>query len=168
MTLELLPHYTRTSITIAETVPGSSAQQRALAASEQDQRRLWALAGQALDREPTGSATRLYVESLNEMIDAQSTRVHGLGNRVPTAVLVLEVAGAAVALGALALHLSLQLSSIGRGLAATFGAALLVTVLLTVSFDLDRPTRGFIRVPSTPLVDVYTSMSDPPAARPPS
>jgi len=46
-------------------------------------------------------------------------------------------------------------------------AALLVTVLLVVSFDLDRPTRGFIRVPPTPLVDVYTSMSDPPAAGPP-
>src|SRR3954469_4445216 len=44
-TLELMPRYTRTSIVIAETVPGSSAQQRALDASQRDQRRLWALAG---------------------------------------------------------------------------------------------------------------------------
>ena len=101
------------------------------------------------------------------MFDAQSTRVYALSNRVPTAVLVVEVVGAAVALGALALHLALHLSSIGRGLEATVGAALLVTLLMIVSFDLDRPTRGFILVPSSPLVDVYTSMSDPPAAGPP-
>ena len=39
-TLELMPRYTRTSIAIAETIPGSPAQQRALDASRRDQRRL--------------------------------------------------------------------------------------------------------------------------------
>jgi hypothetical protein len=167
LTLQLLPRYTRTSISIADTVPGSAAQQRALAASEHDQRRLWALAAAALDREPTASAPRLYVDSLNEMFDAQSTRVYALANRVPTPVLVVEVAGAGVALAALALHLALHLSTIRRGLAATIVAAVLVTVLLAVTFDLDRPTRGLIRVPSTPLSDVYATMSDPPAAAAP-
>jgi hypothetical protein len=33
-----------------------------------------------------------------------------------------------------------------------------------VTFDLDRPSRGLIRVPATPLVDVYRSMAAPPAA----
>jgi hypothetical protein len=168
MTLELLPRYTRTSISIADTVPGSSAQQRALAESEQDQRRLWALAGAALDQEPNASAPRLYVDSLNGMFDAQSTRVYALANRVPTTVLLVEVVGAAVALGALALHLALHLSTIRRGLAATVVAALLVTVLLVVTFDLDRPTRGLIRVPATPLVDVYSTMLQPPAAAAPN
>jgi hypothetical protein len=167
-TLEVLPGYTRTSIAIADAVPGSSAQQRALAVSEQDQRQLWALAGEALDQEPTASAPRLYVDALNEMFDAQSTRVYALANRVPTAVLVLEVVGAALALGALGLDLALHLSTIRRGLAATVAAALLVTVLLVVTFDLDRPTRGLIRVPATPLVDVYSSMSAPPAAQAPN
>jgi hypothetical protein len=163
-TLDLLPRYTQTSIAIAQTVPGSPAEDRALATSELDQRRLWALAGQALDLRPVDSAPRLYVESLNEMFDAQSTRVYALANRVPTAVLLVEVAGAAVALGALAVQLSLHLSTLRRGLAATVVAALLVTVLLVVTFDLDRPSRGLIRVPATPLVDVYRSMAAPPAA----
>jgi hypothetical protein len=166
MTLELMPGYTRTSIAIAQSVPGGAAQQRLLARSERDQRRLWALAGAALDQQPNASAPRLYVESLNEMFDAQSTRVYALDNRVPTAVLVVEVVGAAVALGALALHLALHFPTILRGLAATVVAALLVSLLLVVTFDLDRPTRGLIRVPATPLVDVYSSMSDPPAAVP--
>ncbi|MGY1631966.1 hypothetical protein ACI784_09725 [Geodermatophilus sp. SYSU D01186] len=166
-TLDVLRRYTRTSIEIADSVPGSPAQQAALSASERDQRRLWSLAGDALEREPVASAPRLYVESLNEMFDAQSTRVYALTNRVPTAVLVVEVVGAAVALGALALHLALHLSSIRRGLATTVVAALLVTVLLVVTFDLDRPARGLIRVPATPLVDVHASMSGPPASSAP-
>jgi hypothetical protein len=163
-TLHLLPHYARTSIAIADRVPGSAAQEQALAASARDQRRLWALAGQALDQEPTASAPRLYVESLNETFDAQSIRVYALANRVPTAVLLVEILGAALALGALALHLALHLTTVRGGLTATMVAALLVTVLLVVTFDLDRPTRGLIRVPATPLVDVSSSMSAPPAA----
>jgi hypothetical protein len=52
------------------------------------------------------SAPRLYVETLHEMVDAQTDRVCGLSDRVPTTVLLLEVAGAAVAIAALALHLA--------------------------------------------------------------
>ena len=69
---------------------------------------------------------------------------------MPGAVLVLEVFGAAVALGLLALHISV----LGRGLVAMVAAAVLVTLLLLVIFDLDRPTRGIITVPATPLVSV--------------
>ncbi|MGY1741057.1 MULTISPECIES: bestrophin-like domain [unclassified Blastococcus] len=165
--LELLRAYTRTSIAIADTVPGSDAQARALAESDTHQRALWALAGQALADAPVDSAPRLYVETLNESFDAQSARVYALGNRVPTAVLVVEVVGAAVALGALALQLGLHLETLGRGLAATLAAAGLVTVLLVVTFDLDRPTRGSIRVPDTPLSDVLVTISEPPAAAAP-
>jgi hypothetical protein len=43
-------------------------------------------------------------------------------------------------------------------------AAGLVTLLLLVTFDLDRPTRGLIEVPSIPLVSLRASMSLPPAA----
>jgi hypothetical protein len=46
-------------------------------------------------------------------------------------------------------------------------AVLLVTLLLGVTFDLDRPTRGLIQVPATPLVDVRSTMSAPPAANAP-
>jgi hypothetical protein len=166
-TLEVFPRYTRTSIAIAETVPGSRAQDRALAESAADQRRLWALAGQALDAAPADSAPRLYVEALNEMFDAQSTRVYALGNRVPTAVLVVEVVGAAVALCALSLQLALHLRDLRRSLATALVAAALVTVLLVVTFDLDRPTRGLIRVPAAPLSDVYATMSGPPVAAAP-
>ena len=162
--LALLRTYTDTSISLSGTVPGSAADVRALARSEQEQRRLWALAGQALDGAPEASAPRLYVEALNDMFDAQSSRVYGLTNRVPTTVLLLELAGAAIAVAALALHLA----TFGRGVPTILVVSLLVTVLLVVTFDLDRPARGLIRVPDTALVDVRTSMTQTPAAAAPA
>jgi hypothetical protein len=79
-------------------------------------------------------------------------------------VLTLEVFGAAAALGLLALHISI----LGRGLVAMLAATALVTLLLLVTFDLDRPTRGLIRIPSTALADVRASMVLPPAAQGPT
>ena len=54
------------------------------------QRRLW-LAGEALVAAPVASAPRLYVDSLNGTFDAQSTRVASRNNRVPGAILALEL-----------------------------------------------------------------------------
>jgi hypothetical protein len=102
----------------------------------------------------------LYIESLNAMIDSDGVRVAGLNNRVPNAVLLLEVVGAAAGLALLAFYLAV----LGRGLLTVLLAAGLVTMLLLVTFDLDRPTRGLITVPATPLTSLRTSMALPPAA----
>ena len=162
--LDLLARYTDTSIRLSEAVPSSAAADEAVADGQELQRELWALAGQALDGAPTASAPRLYVESLNEMIDMQTVRVAALNNRVPGAVLALEVVGAAVALGLLAFYLAI----VGRGVVTVVLAAALVTMLLLVTFDLDRPTRGVIRVPDTPLTNLRASMELPPTAKAPT
>jgi hypothetical protein len=161
--LELLRRYTDLALAVSKEVPGSSAMRQTTAAQGVLQRRLWRLGGEAMASAPVASAPRLYVDSLNSTIDLQSARLAGLSNRVPGAVLGLEVIGAAVALGLLALHISL----LGRGLAPVLAAAVLVTLLLLVTFDLDRPTRGLIKVPATPLVALRASMALPPAAKGP-
>jgi hypothetical protein len=158
--LDLLRRYTDLALAVSREVPGSPAIRRTTASEGVLQRRLWRLAGEAIAAAPVASAPRLYVESLNETIDQQSARLSTLSNRVPGAVLGLEVIGAAIALGLLALHISL----LGRGLAPMLAAAGLVTLLLLVTFDLDRPTRGLITVPATPLESVRASMALPPAA----
>jgi hypothetical protein len=158
--LDLLRRYTTLTISITEEVPSSTAMQRTTAVQEVLQRQLWRLAGQSLAEAPVASAPRLYVDSLNETIDQESVRLSALNNRVPGAVLALEVFGAAVALGLLAVHISI----LGRGLIPMLSAAVLVTLLLLVTFDLDRPTRGLITVPATPLESLRASMALPPAA----
>jgi hypothetical protein len=136
--LSLLTSYADTSIRLSKAVPGSASARRAIVDGGRLQRQLWRFAGEALAGSPTGSATRLYVDSLNAMIDMQTVRVSALANRVPQAVLVIEIVGAAVALGLLAMYLAI----LERGVFTVFLAAAMVSLLLLITFDLDRPTRG--------------------------
>ena len=162
--LQMLKTYTDTEIALSAAVPGSDESVAAAAAGSDLQRQLWSLAGQALDRDPVGSATRLYVDSLNAMIDQQTVHLAAMSNRVPGTVLALEVLGAAAALGLLAVYLAV----LGRGVLPVLLGATLVAILLFVTFDLDRPTRGLIQVEPTALVAQRASMELPPAATGPT
>ena len=158
--LALFRQYTDLAIRVAHEVPGSSSMRRTTAQEGVLQRRLWRLGGRSIAAAPVASAPRLYVDSLNDTFDDQEARLSALNNRVPGAVLAVEVIASAVALGLLAVHIAI----LGRGFGPVLLAAALVSVLLLVTFDLDRPTRGLIKVPATPLVTVRASMELPPAA----
>jgi hypothetical protein len=161
--LPLLVKYADDELRLTDDKPGSDGADATIAHASALQDRLWALAGQAIREEPTASAPRLYEDSLNEMIDQQTVRVAGLENRVPTEVLLLELIGAAGAMFLVGLHVGL----LGRSLTPLLLAAGLVTFLLYVNFDLDRPTRGFIEIPDAPLATLRASMDKPPAYPPP-
>jgi hypothetical protein len=161
--LKLLVAYDKSAIRLSEYVPGSATELAVTGNEDRLQRQLWGLAGKALDAEPAASAPRLYTETLNEMIDAQTVRIAALNNQVPGAVLLLEIFGAAVALGLLSAYLAV----VGRGLAGVLLASVLVAALLFVTSDLDRPTRGPIQIPDTVLKQQYASMRLPPAAAAP-
>jgi hypothetical protein len=158
--LVLLHDYARLALRLSSEVPASPAMLHTVAAERNIQRQLWGLAGQALDAAPVANAPRLYVESLNDMIDQLTVRVGALVNRVPGAVLAVELFGAGAALGLLGLYLSV----LGRGWQPMVLAAALVTMLLLVTFDLDRPIRGLISIPSTPYQSLVASMNQPPAS----
>jgi len=162
--LQLLRQYTDASLKLSHAVPTTPRFGRVVARQDTLQRRLWTLAGDALAAAPRDSAPRLYVDSLNAMIDQQTVRVAALNNRIPNAVLALEVFGAALAFGLLALYTAMH----GRGATTVVLAGALMTVLLLIIFDLDRPTRGLIRVPDAALVALRASMTSSPAASGPS
>ncbi len=145
---------------LADEVPDDDRFDEVLVEISDLQRDLWTLAGDAVRDDPTGTAPRLYVETLNEMIDTHTSRVSSLRNRVPSTVVMLQVVGSAIALGVLSLYLTL----LGRGVVTSLVAAFVVILILFISFDLDRPNRGLITVPDGPLVNVRESMDQPPAA----
>jgi hypothetical protein len=90
LSLPLYVKYVDASLRLSNSVPASPAAKSAIAAESVLQRHLWSLAATALDAQPAQSAPRLYLESLNEMIDLQTTRVSALNNRVPSAILLVE------------------------------------------------------------------------------
>ena len=105
--LDLLVAYTESAVRLSENMPGSAEENAVAARGTALQRRLWTLAGQAVDAAPTASAPRLYIETLNEMIDAQTDPGRGAEQPGPEAVLWLEILGASIALGLLAAYLAL-------------------------------------------------------------
>jgi len=153
--LDLIERYTDEAIVLAHQEPGSARFKASSARMEAMQEQLWTLAGDAMKADPAGNASRLYVETLNETIDAHSSRVASLNNRVPPSVMWLLIIGSAVALAALSLYLSL----LGRGLTTSLVATAVLLVTLFVSFDLDRPVRGFITVPTTALDQARAAMT---------
>ena len=158
--LELLKQYGDARIALSESVPDSTRFEVAANKSVEIQNSLWTLAGDALNRDPVASAPRLYVETLNEMIDAHTTRIAALDNRIPPPVLWLQILASALALG----FLGMFLGSHESGVFLALLAAGLVAVMLLVIFDLDRPERGLITIPDGPIVAVRASMNAPPAA----
>lgn len=161
--LDLLRSYTDARIDLGHTVPGSDAFDRVEARTERLQNELWRVAGEALERQPTQTATRLYVETLNETIDQDTSRVAALENRIPDTVLWLQLMATALAVGVLAVYLAAH----DRGLTMALVAAGLVTIIVLAIFDLDRPHRGTITVPDQVLVGLRRSMDEPPAANGP-
>ena len=162
--LLLLRQYTDSRLALSQAVPGRAGFKKAVADANTIQNLLWGLAGTALGNDPSGSATRLYVDSLNDMIDLHTTRISALGNRVPSAVAYLQLVGGSFAVGLLAMYLAM----LHRSVTTALLAAGMVMVILLVIFDLDRPRRGLITVPSTPLAALRASMDQPPPAKAPT
>lgn len=160
--LDALRSYSDSAVALSEVPPSSTEFNLIANGIGELHRRLWEQAGGALQAAPEASAPRLYAETLNEMIDVHAERTDSLRNRVPSPVLVLLVAASAIALVMLALYLTM----LGRGVITSLVATAVVALTLLVTFDLDRPSRGFITVPNTPLVEQRATMDDPPAFAP--
>jgi len=160
--IALFGDYADTSVALADEVPETASFDETSARMDGLEGELWRAAGRAVAHDPMGTAPRLYLEALNEMFDSHTARVASLANRVPDTVLVLLVLGSATALGVLAMYLAM----LGRGVATSLLAAVVVVLILFVSFDLDRPRRGLITIPDTPLVDVRTLIERSPASGP--
>jgi hypothetical protein len=158
--LALLRRYNDLAIRLTYEVPGRASLRATAAEQGRLQQMLWRLGGEAINARPRDSAPRLYIDSVNAMIDQQGVRLAGLSNHPPNAVLLLELFGAALALGLLAVYISV----LGRGLLPVVLAAVVVSFLVLVTFDLDRPTRGLITIPASPLLAEKATMTLPPAA----
>lgn len=120
-----------------------------LAESKTLQNKLWALAVQSAQQDAGPVKSGLFIQSLNDMIDALESRNAALDKHVPEVVLLLLygtflMTGSIVGFSAgLAGHRTSFVTYIMVGL---------IVLLVFVIVDLDRPRRGFIEVSQKSLI----------------
>ena len=116
---------------------------------------LWEQAVAAAASDPHDHMVALYVDALNAVIDIHASRIAAGRNHVPETTLFL--------LGILATACAMSLgqscgSSGHRHFAATTIFSLLIALVIVVIMDLDRPRRGYISVPQTPLTELLQDL----------
>jgi hypothetical protein len=115
---------------------------------------LWANAVAASGENPNPVTSGLFVQALNDMVDAFGSRDAALNRHVPEIVLFLMFG---------TLILTAGLVGYSSGVAkhrASFAAYVLLLLIVMMSFliiDLDRPRRGIVEVSQKSLIDLSNS-----------
>jgi hypothetical protein len=119
---------------------------------------LWSIA-EDLARTASSDVLALYIETLNETIDLNTTRITaGLYARVPETVLMLLIIGSSMTLGMVGYSAGLT------GRRSPLTAVVMIVVLgavITLVVDLDRPQDGFLDVNQQPLIDLREQVGPP-------
>jgi len=117
---------------------------------------LWRQAAEASQQAPNPATTGLYVQSLNEMIDAYSSYMAELLRHVPHLVTLLLFAAFIVSGGMIGYSAGLAGDRPAR---ATYLMVCVVVFLMYMVMDLDRPHRGIIQVSSQSLLDLKKDLA---------
>ena len=105
------------------------------------------------------TSSRSYLDSLNETIDLNETRVTaGLYARVPETILLLLIVGSVLGIGMVGYSAGLTER---RSLISAVVLAIALGAVIMILVDLDRPREGFIQVSQQPLIDLQRQIGPP-------
>ncbi len=155
-TLKLLQEYVQIRLDIARS--GTSLVERvtAVARSNALQESLWQQARTMAAKDKGLIPTGLFIQSLNVMIDDQEKRLAALRSRIPNSVLLALFAIAAVA-GAFAGYASGLEEK--RSRVPVYLMGLVVSAVIFIILDLDRPSAGFITNNQQPMIDTAATIA---------
>jgi hypothetical protein len=152
--LGLLRDYARDRVTLG--VPYDPAGlARDIAASLDLQAKLWAEGMALTAATPQSLPVFRFVGSLNELNNIHEARLSALRAHVPGEVMFMLLVVSTVAIGFAGYNTGVNGT---RRSLATALMAVTIAGLVVIIVDLDRPARGFIRVPVQPLVDAAGSI----------
>jgi hypothetical protein len=138
---------------------GVEAIEEVLARSDEILGELWTMAEGLARSTPDSEMLALYIESLNETIDVNTTRVTAaLYARVPETIVDLLVIGAALTLGMVGFNAGLTARR------SPLTALVLVVVLgavIALIVDIDRPTGGTLTTSQQPLIMLQQQIGPP-------
>ncbi|WP_207061227.1 hypothetical protein [Motiliproteus sp. SC1-56] len=116
------------------------------------QSELWSLAEASAREKPESYALGLYIDSLNTLIDLHEERVNAaFYARVPATILILLLTGSALTLAMVGYNGGLKGR---RGSLTSIVMIVLLSSVITLVFDIDRPSGGFMEVSQRPLLNL--------------
>ncbi|MGD0216244.1 MAG: hypothetical protein ABSC45_01870 [Desulfobaccales bacterium] len=124
--------------------------------TERLQNQLWTDGAALGEKDPRAVTTGLFLQSLNEMIDLNAKRISALENHVPVVTLVLLYFVAIMATGLIGYGCGL---SGVRKFFVTIILSILISAVIMVIIDLNRPSMGLIRVNQQRMLDLRDSLS---------
>jgi len=145
----LLRSYVATRVAYYEVGEDRAAIEAQIRAGEGLQARIWRLAEGAAVASPGSLPLSLLVSSLNEAIDLAAGRIVAHDERVPGAILALQIVLTVVGVGTVAFGFGLFR---GPHRAAMLLLTALMAGILLVILDLDHPRDGWIRVPQEAML----------------
>jgi hypothetical protein len=130
-----------------------------VAGSEEILTELWSIAEGTANETPGSEMLALYITTLNETIDANTTRVTaGLYARVPETIALLLFFGSVLTLGMVGFSAGLTRRR------SPLTAVVLVVVLgavFALIIDIDRPVGGTLTTGQQPLIDLERQIGPP-------
>ena len=127
----------------------------AISQSNALQETLWQQAATLAAKNNGMVPTGLFIQTLNDMIDNQGKRLAALRNRVPNIVLLALFGIAVVGSGFAGYANGLEPR---RTQVPVYITAVLVSGVILLILDLDRPSGGFIAVSQQPMIDTAASI----------
>jgi hypothetical protein len=123
---------------------------------------LWSLAAKAAEQDARSVPIGLFIQSLNDLIDASDTRQAANNRHVPEVVILLMFATVVITTGTLG-----YASGVAghRVTLAAFVLALLIALVVYLIIDLDRPRRGSIQVSQESLLSLQKAIGLPQGPR---
>lgn len=154
--LKLLQDYVQIRLDITQRVVSLQELETAIARSDAIQEALWRETQAVVAKDNAMVPTGLFVQTLNEMIDNQQTRIYAAMKRLPDIVVYGLYGVAAVALGFAGYASGL---AAGRSRIPVYFLGLLIAAVMLLIQDIDRPNAGFINVSQRPMIDTAKSIA---------
>ena len=155
--LRSLKNYVQIRLDITQNALSTSELNAAIGRSNEIQEALWRDAMAVAAKDTAMVPTGVFIQSLNEMIDNQGKRLAALRSRVPN-IVFLALYGVSIVAFILAGYANGLLEK-QRVRLPVYVMGLLVSAVILLIQDLDRPTAGFINVSQQPMIDVATSIA---------
>jgi hypothetical protein len=155
-TLKLLQEYVQIRLDIARSGTSLVEQMTAVARSNALQESLWQQAKTMAAKDKGLIPTGLFIQALNVMIDDQEKRLAALRSRIPNSVL-LALFGIAAVAGAFAGYASGLEEK--RSRVPVYLMGLVVSAVIFIILDLDRPSAGFITNNQQPMIDTAATIA---------